>query len=130
MPRRRKGQRPLGQQAAKGAYMTVLPPSRAGDLARTYPTVWNAYASLGQAAAEAGPLDNRTRRLIKLALAIGARSEGATHSHARQGLEEGLAPEELRQIALLAITTLGFPAAVAGLSWVEDEVNKAAGSPD
>ncbi len=56
--------------------MTVLPPSRAGDLARTYPTVWNAYASLGQAAAEAGPLDNRTRRLIKLALAIGARSEG------------------------------------------------------
>jgi len=92
--------------------------------------VWNAYASLGQAAAEAGPLDNRTRRLIKLALAIGARSEGATHSHARQGLEEGLAPEELRQIALLAITTLGFPAAVAGLSWVEDEVNKAAGSPD
>jgi alkylhydroperoxidase/carboxymuconolactone decarboxylase family protein YurZ len=92
--------------------------------------VWNAYASLGQAAAEAGPLDNRTRRLIKLALAIGARSEGATHSHARQGLEEDLAPEELRQIALLAITTLGFPAAVAGLSWVEDEVNKAAGSPD
>jgi alkylhydroperoxidase/carboxymuconolactone decarboxylase family protein YurZ len=63
-------------------------------------------------------------------LAIGARSEGATHSHARQGLEEGLAPEELRQIALLAITTLGFPAAVAGLSWVEDEVNKAASSPD
>jgi alkylhydroperoxidase/carboxymuconolactone decarboxylase family protein YurZ len=92
--------------------------------------VWNAYASLGQAAAEAGPLDNRTRRLIKLALAIGARSEGATHSHARQGLEEGLAPEVLRQIALLAITTLGFPAAVAGLSWIEDEVNKAAGLPD
>lgn len=110
--------------------MTVLPPSRAGDLARMYPTVWNTYASLGQAVAEAGPLDNRTRRLIKLALAIGARSEGATHSHARQGLEEGLAPEELRQIALLAITTLGFPAAVAGLSWVDDEVNKAAGSPD
>jgi alkylhydroperoxidase/carboxymuconolactone decarboxylase family protein YurZ len=110
--------------------MTKLPPSRAGDLAKMAPEVWDAYASLGKAVAEAGPLDKHTRRLIKLALAIGARSEGATHSHARQGLEEGLAAEELRQIALLAITTLGFPAAVAGLSWVEDEVNKAAAPKD
>ena len=68
------------------------------------------------------------RRLLKLALAIGARSEGATHSHTRQALEAGLAPEALRQVALLAITTLGFPAAVAGLSWIEDELKKAAGS--
>ncbi len=110
--------------------MTELPPSRAGDVARLFPDVWNAYASLGKAVAEAGPLDDRTRRLLKVALAIGARSEGATHSHARQGLEEGLAPEELRQVALLAITTLGFPAAVAGLCWVEDELKKTAGSPD
>jgi len=110
--------------------MTELPPSRAGDVARLFPDVWNAYSSLGKAVAEAGPLDNRTRRLLKVALAIGARSEGATHSHARQELEEGLAPEELRQVALLAITTLGFPTAVAGLCWVDDEVNKAAGSAD
>ena len=107
--------------------MTELPPSRAGDLARRAPDVWNAYAALGKAVAEAGPLDDRTRRLLKLALAIGARSEGATHSHTRQALEAGLAPEELRQVALLAITTLGFPAAVARLSWIEDELNKAAG---
>ena len=86
--------------------------------------------ALERLVAEAGPLDKHTRRLIKLALAIGARSEGATHSTRGQGLEEGLAAEELRQIALLAITTLGFPAAVAGLSWVEDEVNKAAAPKD
>ena len=100
--------------------MTDLPPSRAGELARMSPEVWNAYAGLGKAVAEAGPLDDRSRRLIKLALAIGARSEGATHSHARQALDAGFPPEELRQVALLAITTLGFPAAVAGLSWIED----------
>ena len=106
--------------------MTDLPPRRAGDLARMFPTVWNAYANLGQAVADAGPLDDRTRRLLKLALAIGARSEGATHSHARQALEEGLAPKELRQVTLLAITTLGFPAAMAGACWVEDELKKTA----
>ena len=104
--------------------MKELPPRRAGDLARMVPEVWDAYASLGKAVAEAGPLDDRTRRLIKLALAIGARSEGATHSHARQALEEGLESDELRQVVLLAITTLGFPAAMAGFSWVEDELSE------
>ena len=104
--------------------MTELPPSRAGDLARMAPEVWDSYASLGKAVAEAGPLDDHTRRLIKLALAIGARSEGATHSHARQALESGVSPLELRQVALLAITTLGFPAAMAGWSWIEDCIGK------
>ncbi|MCH8154540.1 MAG: carboxymuconolactone decarboxylase family protein [Proteobacteria bacterium] len=62
----------------------------------------------------------RTRRLIKLALSVGARSEGAVHSHARQAVNEGMTSEELRQVAALAITTLGFPAAMAGLSWIND----------
>jgi hypothetical protein len=29
--------------------MTELPPSRAGDVARLFPDVWNAYANLGKA---------------------------------------------------------------------------------
>ncbi len=100
--------------------MTTLPPTGAGALADSFPSVWEAYQELGKAAAEAGPLDPRTRRLIKLALSIGASSEGAVHSHVRQALEEGQSKEELQQVALLAITTLGFPTAMAGISWVND----------
>lgn len=100
--------------------MTQLPPSGAGVFAEQFPEAWQAYEALGKACAESGPLSARERRLLKLALAIGARSEGAVHSHARQGVAEGLAPEELRQVAALAITTLGFPAAMAGLSWIND----------
>lgn len=37
-------------------------PSGAGHIARTFPEVWNAYAKLGEACVEAGPLDERTRR--------------------------------------------------------------------
>ena len=65
-------------------------PSGASEVARAYPAVWTAYAALGKAAAEAGPLDERTRRLVKLALSIGASSEGAVHSHARRALKEGI----------------------------------------
>jgi alkylhydroperoxidase/carboxymuconolactone decarboxylase family protein YurZ len=101
-----------------------LPPSRAGDIARNYPQVWKAYADLGKACAESGPITGQTLRLIKLALAIGASSEGAVHSHARQAIGEGISPERLKQVALLAIPTLGFPQAVRGLSWVEDITKK------
>ena len=100
--------------------MTKLPPSGAGVFAAQFPETWSAYEALGKACTESGPLDARSRRLIKLALSIGARSEGAVHSHARQALEGGLSAEELRQVAALSITTLGFPAAMAGLSWIND----------
>jgi len=95
-------------------------PSGAGEVAEQYPDVWNAYAELGRVCAEAGPLDARTRRLVKLALAVGARSEGAVHSHVRRGLEEGESAEALKQVAMLAIPTLGLPSGVAALTWIED----------
>ena len=94
------------------------------SLEQQHPAVIEAYEALGKASAEAGPLDPRTRRLVKLALSIGVGSEGTVHSHTRRGLEEGLTAEELRQVAVLAITTLGFPQAIAGLSWIADFTDK------
>lgn len=95
-------------------------PSGARYVAEKYPGVWDAYEKLGASVAEAGPLDARTRRLVKLALALGAQSEGGTHSHVRRALAEGIDAETLRHVALLAIPTLGLPRAVAGLTWIED----------
>jgi len=95
-------------------------PAAAGQVAQAYPDLWRAFAALGEACAQSGPVDARARHLVKLALAIGAGSEGAVHSHCRRALEEGLPPEALKQVALLAIPTLGFPRAVAALTWVED----------
>lgn len=95
-------------------------PSTAGDIAERYPDVWSAYSALGKATAEAGPLDERERRLVKLALAIGADSEGGVHSHVRRARAEGIEPAVLEQVALLAIPTLGFPRAAAAFTWVGD----------
>jgi alkylhydroperoxidase/carboxymuconolactone decarboxylase family protein YurZ len=95
-------------------------PATAGTFADANPEVWNAYSDLGRACSESGPLDDETRRLVKLALAIGAESEGAVHSHVRRGLDEGLTPEQLQHVAVLAIPTLGFPQAMAARSWISD----------
>lgn len=95
-------------------------PSTAGTFAEEQPDVWTAYSELGQACSEAGPLEGETKRLVKLALAIGAESEGAVHSHVRRGLDEGLSAAELEHVATLAIPTLGFPQGIAARSWIRD----------
>jgi alkylhydroperoxidase/carboxymuconolactone decarboxylase family protein YurZ len=95
-------------------------PSGAGEVAKAYPEVWQAFSALGKACSEVGPLDGRTARLVKLALAAGSLSEGAVHSHSRRAIGEGLSKEELKHVALLAIPTLGFPQAVRVLTWIED----------
>lgn len=99
-------------------------PSGAGRLAERHPKVWAAYADLGATVAEGGPLDAKTRRLVKLALSIGTESEGAVHSHARRALDEGITADELRHVMLLAIPTLGLPAAVKAMTWIDDIVGK------
>ena len=95
-------------------------PAAAGDIAKRYPDLWKAYAALGKVSGQSGPLDAKARRLVKLGLAIGLGSEGAVHSHARRALDDGLSADEIKHAALLAVTTIGFPSAVAALSWISD----------
>jgi alkylhydroperoxidase/carboxymuconolactone decarboxylase family protein YurZ len=95
-------------------------PSGAGHLADRYPKIWAAYEHLGAAVAEGGPLDAKTRRLVKVALAVGCSSEGAVHSHVRRAVSEGIKADELRHVTLLAIPTIGLPAAVKALTWIND----------
>ena len=99
---------------------SVRLPGTAFQVAREHPELWEAFQQLGEKASEAGPLDVRTRRLVHLALAIAAGSEGATHSHARRALSEGFSAAELDHVALLAITTIGWSRAIKGLTWIRD----------
>jgi alkylhydroperoxidase/carboxymuconolactone decarboxylase family protein YurZ len=94
------------------------------QVAREYPKVWEAYNRLGEVAAQAGPVSGDTERLVKLAIAIGATLEGSVRSHVRRGLAAGLKVEQLRHVALLAVTTIGWPSAIAAMSWIEDETEK------
>ncbi len=89
-----------------------------------YPEVWKTYQALGEACGTAGPIEPKTTRLVKLALAIGAKSEGAVHSHTRRALREGITKEEIQQVALLAITSIGWSSSMAALSWIQDVVDK------
>lgn len=98
-------------------------PKRFLKFQKDYPAVGRAYEQLGAAAKLAGPLDAKTRALIGLAIAVGARHEGAVHSHTRKALEAGCTAKEIRHAVILSVTTLGFPNMMAALSWVDDVLN-------
>ena len=85
-----------------------------------YPDVATALDGLGAAVSGAGPLDDKTQRLIKLGVAIGAGAEGAVRSNTRRALAAGATADDVRHAGLLAMTTAGFPAAIAGLGWVDE----------
>ena len=95
-------------------------PGRYLHFQKKHPKVFKAYEALGKATQEAGPLAAQTRALVKLALAVGARLEGAVHSHTRRAVEAGCSAEEIRHVVLLATSTIGFPGMMATLSWVDD----------
>jgi AhpD family alkylhydroperoxidase len=86
------------------------------------PEVADALDRLGAATEQAGPLDPRTQHLVQLGMAVAGQAEGAVRSHARRALEAGATVEELRHVVLLAISTSGFPTAMASSSWVDEVV--------
>lgn len=95
-------------------------PKRFQKFKKEYPRVADAYDVLGAAVHKAGPLNEKTRALVKLGISTGARLEGAVHSHVRKALAIGAKPEEIRHAVLLALPTIGLPSMMAALSWVED----------
>lgn len=95
-------------------------PKRYKRIMSEFPQVAEAYENLGEAVHNAGPLDEKTRALIKLAISTGARMEGAVHSHTRKALKAGANREEIRHVALLSTPTIGFPNMMAALSWIDE----------
>ena len=99
-------------------------PERFQKFQNDFPEVAKAYEELGNSVHNCGPLDEKTRALIKLAISTGAGMEGAVHSHTRKALDAGCKIDEIKQTVMLALPTIGFPAMMAAISWVEDIIEK------
>jgi alkylhydroperoxidase/carboxymuconolactone decarboxylase family protein YurZ len=97
------------------------PPDTFLEFTQEFPKLAEAWRLAGEAG-RGGPLDEKTGRLVKLAIAIGHMREGAVHSAVRKALAAGVTRGEIDQVIALAATTLGFPSTVAVYSWVRDEM--------
>jgi alkylhydroperoxidase/carboxymuconolactone decarboxylase family protein YurZ len=99
------------------------PPRQHTEFIQRFPKLGEAWDAI-HAAEAVGPLDVRSARLVKLAVAIGALKEGAVHAAARKALGAGVSAAEMHQVVALAAATLGLPSTVAAYGWVEDVVAK------
>ncbi len=89
---------------------------------REHPRIYAAYEALGAAAAEAGPLDAKTRELVRLGMAAANRSESAVESHTHRALDAGATPDEIEHALALGINTMGFSLMMAALSWAKQAI--------
>jgi 4-carboxymuconolactone decarboxylase len=103
----------------RGNVMEPRPPHAYQNFIQRYPRLAQAWEILAQAGQE-GPLDAKTQRLIKLAIAIGALREGAIRANVRKALAMGVTKAEIEQVIALATGTVGFPGTVAVFTWIND----------
>lgn len=82
------------------------------------------HQKLGEELLAAGPLKKKQAHLVQLAAAAASRSEGAVHSHVRRALEAGAKPDEVYHALVLLVSTIGFPAVSAALSWAREIIEK------
>lgn len=101
-------------------------PKKYKKFTEDYPKIAKAYEEMGTAVHNAGPLDEKTRALIKIAISTGARLEGAVHSHVRKAINAGVTKKEMQHAVLLSLPTIGLPSMMAALTWIDDiyEVQK------
>jgi len=114
----------MAKRATTGAGAGDRPPEGFVDFQERFPSVADAYERLGERCHAAGPLTPRERRLVKLAIGVGGRLEGAVRSHARRASRDGIERAALDQVALLAMTTAGLPTTVAALTWIEGAISR------
>lgn len=90
------------------------------EVIKKYPKIASCYEDLGKAVGSIKGLDERCQHLVKLGIAIGSKMEGAVHSHTRKCKKAGISDDAIYHCALLGVTTIGWPSAIAALSWIND----------
>lgn len=75
-----------------------------------FPKVYAGYEQLGTEIHEgSGPLPEKIRWLLKIAISGASRHQSALETHIAKGREAGLTDDEIKHALLLLLQTTGFP---------------------
>jgi AhpD family alkylhydroperoxidase len=84
------------------------------ELRRAIPDVLQAFSDLSHAAMAPGALDEKTKELVALAIAITRECDGCVAAHARGAARKGATRQEVAEVAGVAIVMNGGPGTVWG----------------
>ncbi len=91
---------------------------------KKYPEVGEQYEKLGEAVHNQGPLDERERTLVKMAISGSHLFQSAFKSHVRKAIDAGVTREEMEHVAILTLPTIGFPTMMAMLGMIDEQFTK------
>ena len=81
-----------------------------------HPDIEAAYEEYGRLVHEAGgPLDEKTRWLIKVAVTTSGQNRYAQVTHIKKALHAGCTPDEIEHAILLTAPSAGFPVMMEGI---------------
>jgi len=100
------------------------PSPRFVAFSKAYPEIAASYEGLRMEVHAAGPLGNRDCALVKFAVSVGMRQRAGAYAHIRKAVDAGVTREQLEHVALLALPTVGLPAAMTALEWIDDALSK------
>lgn len=84
--------------------------------------IYEAYMEYGKLIhEEGGPLDEKTKRLIKVATSATSQHHYAVKTHIRKALKAGCTKEEIEHAILLIAPTAGFPTAMEAIVALREE---------
>lgn len=100
------------------------PPKFYTDFLKKYPEVGKQYEKMGDVVHQQGPLNERERALVKLAISGSHLFHSALKSHIRKAIAAGITRNEIEHVALLMLPTIGFPTMMAMMGIIEDQYSK------
>lgn len=87
--------------------------------------IYEAYSSYGKAIHEdGGPLDEKTKRLMKVAISATIQNEYSLTTHIRKALKAGASLEDVEHTILLVAPTVGFPAMMKAIMVLREEMDR------
>ncbi|NBD32977.1 MAG: carboxymuconolactone decarboxylase family protein [Cyanobacteria bacterium] len=90
-----------------------------GKFSTAQPDVAKAFSALHQGAATTGQLDQKTKELIALAIAVVTRCDGCIAFHTHDALKAGASKDEIMEALSVAILMGGGPAMMYAVHVIE-----------
>ena len=89
-----------------------------------YPDINAALTNLRQTCEKGKHFDEKISMLVKLAVAVGAGFENTVKAHTAKALKMGIPEEQIEEVILINLVTIGYSQAVAALNWVHEVTGK------
>ena len=87
--------------------------------------VYKAYESYGRSVHTKGPLDEKVRWLIKVAVSAACQHNYSLRTHIIKAIKSGCSREEIEHAIMLVGPTAGFPTSMEGLLILRQEMGEA-----